>query len=49
MFAITGQPISFFLSLNSIMWIREHEPAIFAQAHKWLVVEDYLIFKLTGS
>ena len=49
MFAITGQPISFFLSLNSIMWIREHEPAIFSQACKWLVVEDYLIFKLTGS
>ena len=49
MFAITGQPISFFLSLNSIMWIREHEPAIFSQACRWLVVEDYLIFKLTGS
>ena len=49
MYAITGQPISFFLSLNSIMWIREHEPEIFKQAHKWLVVEDYLIFKLTGS
>ena len=49
MFAITGQPISFFLSLNSIMWIREHEPVIFSQACKWLVVEDYLIFKLSGS
>ena len=49
MYAITGQPISFFLSLNSIMWIREHEPAIFSHARKWLVVEDYLIFRLTGS
>ena len=49
MFAITGQPISFFLSLNAVMWIREHEPAIFSQARKWLVVEDYLIFRLTGS
>ena len=48
MFAITGQPISFFLSLNSIMWIREYDPEIFSQACKWLVVEDYLIFKLTG-
>ena len=48
-FDITGQPISFFLSLNTVLWIREHEPEIFSKAYKWLVVEDYLIFKLTGS
>ena len=47
-YEITGQPVSFFLSLNAMLWLREHEPDVFRRAHRWLVVEDYLIFKLTG-
>ena len=41
-YAITGQPVSFMLSLNAMLWIREHQPEVFRQARTWLVVEDYL-------
>lgn len=46
---ITGQPVSFFMSLNSMLWIRQHEPKIFQQTYKWLVVADYITYKLTGT
>lgn len=32
-----------------ILWIRENEPQLFKKIHKYLLVEDYLIFKLTGQ
>ena len=48
-YAITGQPVSFLLSLNAMLWIREHEPEVFRQARRWLVVEDYLGYRLTGA
>jgi xylulokinase len=48
-FDITGTPIGFFLSLNMMMWIRENEPEVFQRAHKWLLLEDYLIFKISGN
>ena len=47
-YAITGQPVSFLLSLNAMLWIREHEPEVFRQTRKWLVVEDFLSYRLTG-
>ena len=48
-YRITGQPVSFFLSLNAMLWLREHQPEAFRGAHRWLVVEDYVMFKLTGE
>jgi len=32
-----------------MFWIKENEPQIFDQADKLLLVEDYLIYKLTGE
>jgi len=34
---------------SKILWIRNHEPHVFEQAFKYLLVEDYLIWKMTGS
>jgi len=31
-----------------ILWIRENEPDVFARAAKFVLVQDYLIFRLTG-
>jgi sugar (pentulose or hexulose) kinase len=31
-----------------IIWLRRHEPDVFAQAQKYLLVEDYLLFRLSG-
>jgi xylulokinase len=31
-----------------IMWLRQNEPQIFSRADKFMLVQDYLIFRLTG-
>lgn len=30
------------------LWVKEHEPKVFSQVHKWLDVKDYLIARATG-
>ncbi len=32
-----------------IMWLREKEPEIFERIHKFLLVADYLLFRLSGT
>lgn len=32
-----------------ILWLRENEPQVFARAAKFLLVQDYLIYRLTGE
>ena len=32
-----------------ILWIKENEPEIFARARKFLLVKDYLVYRLTGE
>ncbi|MGW8225104.1 MAG: xylulokinase [Anaerolineales bacterium] len=36
-------------SACKILWIRENEPRIFEQVHKFLLVKDYLIYRLSGE
>lgn len=31
-----------------VLWLREHEPDTFARARKYLLVEDYLLYRLSG-
>ena len=46
----TGQPEMLPLwPATRILWIREREPEIFRKVDKFLLVEDYLIYKLTGE
>jgi len=35
-------------SACKILWIRQNEPEIFSRAHTFLLVQDYLIYRLTG-
>ena len=45
----TGLPeISGALPLAKLMWLREEEPEIYEQASKFLLVEDFLLYHLTG-
>lgn len=47
---ITGQPeVVATWPATRIIWLKKNEPKIFANAHKFLLVEDYLIYKLTGK
>lgn len=49
-FKITGQPdIVPTWPAAKILWLRHHEPSIFQQVHRFLLLEDYLIYKLTGQ
>lgn len=34
---------------SKILWVREHEPEIFEKTDKFLLIEDYFIFRLTGK
>lgn len=34
---------------SKILWIKKHEPEVFEQADKFLLIEDYFIYRLTGK
>lgn len=34
---------------SKILWIKRHEPDVFEKAYKYLLVEDYLLWKMTGK
>lgn len=48
-FALTGKPILSAYTLPKILWLRENEKDIFAQAEKLLMPMDFLIARLTGK
>ena len=47
-YRITGHRISPTYSASKIMWVRDNEPDIFRQAHKFLHVKDYIAYRMTG-
>jgi xylulokinase len=34
---------------SKILWLREHEPRVFEKTDKFLLIEDYFLFRLTGE
>ncbi len=47
---VTGQPEVLPLwCATRVLWLRKHQPLLFAKVHKYLLVEDFLIYKLTGK
>lgn len=47
-YQITGQTIQAKFSLNKLMWLRENEPQVVDRLHKWLCMEDFVLYKLSG-
>ncbi len=47
-YAILGHRASASYALEKLMWIRDHEPAIYARTHKTLCAKDYINCRLTG-
>lgn len=35
--------------IQKLMWIKDHEPEVYANTHKILNAKDYIVFKLTGK
>ena len=48
-FNICGVHLDYIFSINKILWMREHEPDVFRRAVRWLGVNDYLNYRLTGE
>ena len=48
-YALSGQTVDGMFGANKAMWVRDHEPAVWARAAAWLSTEDWLVFKLTGA
>jgi len=49
LFRITGMPLHPMYSINKIQWIKQNMGAVFNRAWKFLCVEDYIIYRLTGE
>lgn len=49
-YAVTGQ-VSFepCWPASKILWVKNHEPEVFAKTAKFLLIEDYFIYRLTGK
>ena len=48
-FAITGFPTWAITAAMRILWMKENEPEIMAAADKWLLIEDFVNYKLCGT
>ncbi|CAG9622320.1 xylulokinase [Sutcliffiella rhizosphaerae] len=47
--SITQNPALEGFTLPKLLWVREHEPEIYANAKTFLLPKDYLRYRLTGS
>ena len=47
-YQITGLTIDPYFSAPKILWIEENEPDLFRRTHKFLLVHDFIVFKMTG-
>jgi D-xylulose kinase len=48
-YSLTGLTIDPYFSAPKILWIKKNENNVFSKAHKFLLVHDYIITKLTGE
>jgi xylulokinase len=49
-FQVTGEPdIAPTWPSTKILWVRRNEPDVFARTAKYLLLEDYLLYRLTGE
>jgi len=49
LFDQTGMPVHTINTLPKLLWLREHEPALWSSADRFLLYEDYIINKMTGQ
>ena len=47
-FSIGGNPVWAINSALRMLWMKENEPEIFQKAYKWLLIEDYVNYCLSG-
>jgi xylulokinase len=45
---ITGHKMSASYSIEKLMWVKDHQPEIYAKTYKMLNAKDYIILRMTG-
>jgi gluconokinase len=45
----TGTPLHPMSPLPKLVWFREHQPAVFAAARRWVGIKEYVLAALTGG
>ncbi|HEX6478779.1 MAG TPA: FGGY-family carbohydrate kinase [Ktedonobacteraceae bacterium] len=48
-FTITGHIPRPTFGVNKLLWLRNHVPEVFERIHHWLSIEDFVLWKLSGS
>lgn len=48
-FLTTGTPARTFSTLFRLQWMAAHHPEIIARTHKWVLMADYINFRLCGA
>lgn len=48
-FAITGLSVQPIFSICKLMWLKEHEPEAWARTVRFLLVADYIAYRLSGE
>jgi len=46
---MTGCKPSYMYTLPKLMYIQKHDPALYKRTYKFLLIEDYIIYRLTGE
>ena len=49
LFARSGLSLQPIFSLNKLLWHREHEPEAWARSVRWLMLADYIAYRLCGE
>lgn len=49
LFAVSGLTLQPIFGLCKVLWIRQHEPAVFQRSVLWLNMADYIAFRLSGE
>ncbi|MHA1148167.1 MAG: FGGY-family carbohydrate kinase [Promethearchaeota archaeon] len=48
-YKITGLTIDPYFSATKILWFKDRKPQIYEKTHKFLLVADFILYKLTGQ
>lgn len=48
MFAITNLKNQHIFTVNKLLWLKEHEPGVFARMRRWNCMPDFIGYRLTG-
>lgn len=48
-YSITGHIPQATFGINKLLWLRNHVPHVFERIHCWLSIEDFVLWRLSGS